>query len=154
MYKFRNDIITHAPTSCLIEDYQTLQKALDALECGCLVDAKELLACTMECLASVIDKDTEVPDDVLVCPSASSLIAMSCQEGILTNEAGGDFRCADGRPVSMAMSGCCQCSAACCKYHNGCEPEEGKILLEGGFLCEPGPSQDEELLKHLASLKT
>lgn len=35
MYKFRNDIITHAPTSCLIEDYQTLQKALDALECGC-----------------------------------------------------------------------------------------------------------------------
>lgn len=154
MYKFRNDIITHAPTSCLIEDYQTLQQALDALENGRLEDAKELVTCAMECLASVIDKKTEVPGDVLVCPSASSLIAMSCQEGILTDETGNDFRCADGRPVSMAMSGCCQCSAACCKYHNGCEPEEGKILLEGGFLCEPGSSRDEELLKHLETLKT
>lgn len=155
MYKFRNDIITHVPTSCLVEDYQTLQQALGALEGGCLEDAKELVACTMECLASVIDKNTEVPDDVLVCPSVSSLIAMSCQDGILTDENGDDFWCADGRPVSMAMSGgCCQCSEACCKYHRGCEPEEGRILLEGGFLCESGSLRGDELLKHLEGVAT
>ena len=45
MYKF-NNIITHAPTACLIEDYQTLQRALDAIDI-CPHDTQEHIRCVM-----------------------------------------------------------------------------------------------------------
>ena len=66
MYKF-NNIITHVPTACLIEDYQTLQLALNAIDI-CPHDTQEHIRCVMECLASVIDSCTEVPAGLDIKP--------------------------------------------------------------------------------------
>ena len=148
MYKF-NNIITHAPTACLIEDYQTLQRALDAIDI-CPHDTQEHIRCVMECLASVIDSCTKVPTGLDIKPSPSSLIAMSCQEGILTDEKGKDFLCAAGKPVSGAMSGgCCQCDETCAYFGKECDPENCHVLLPDEFMYEPGPGEDEKLLEHL-----
>lgn len=148
MYKF-NNIITHVPTACLIEDYQTLQKALDAIDV-CPHDTLEHIRCVMECLASVIDSCTEVPAGLDIRPSPSSLIAMSCREGILTDEKGKDFRCIGGKPVSNALSGgCCQCDKSCPYFNAGCDPEMCRIQLPSGFCYEPGSGEDEELLRRL-----
>ena len=148
MYKF-NNIITHAPTACLIEDYQTLQRALDAIDI-CPHDTQEHIRCVMECLASVIDSCTKVPTGLDIKPSPSSLIAMSCQEGILTDEKGKDFLCAAGKPVSGAMSGgCCQCDETCAYFGKECDPENCHVLLPDEFMYEPGPGEDEKLLNHL-----
>lgn len=148
MYKF-NNIITHVPTACLIEDYQTLQLALNAIDI-CPHDTQEHIRCVMECLASVIDSCTEVPAGLDIKPSPSSLIAMSCKEGVLTDENGKDFRCIGGKPVSSALSGgCCQCDKSCPYFNAGCDPEMCRIQLPNGFCYEPGSGTDEELLRCL-----
>ena len=148
MYKF-NNIITHVPTACLIEDYQTLQLALNAIDI-CPHDTQEHIRCVMECLASVIDSCTEVPAGLDIKPSPSSLIAMSCKEGVLTDENGKDFRCIGGKPVSSALSGgCCQCDESCPHFGKECDPENCRIQLPSGFCYEPGSATDEELLRCL-----
>lgn len=148
MYQF-NNIITHVPTACLIEDYQTLQKALDAIDI-CPHDTQENIRCVMECLASVIDSCTEVPVGLDIKPSPSSLIAMSCKEGILTDEEGKDFSCIGGKPVSNALSGgCCQCDKSCPYFNAGCDPEMCRIQLPNGMSYEPGSGEDEKLLEYL-----
>ena len=148
MYKF-NNIITHVPTACLIEDYQTLQKALDAIDI-CPHDTQEYVRCVMDCLASVIDSCTEVPAGLDIKPSPSSLIAMSCKEGVLTDENGKDFPCIGGKPVSNVLSGgCCQCDKSCPYFNAGCDPEMCRIQLPSGFCYEPGSREDEELLRRL-----
>lgn len=148
MYKF-NNIITHVPTACLIEDYQTLQLALNAID-TCPHDTQEHIRCVMECLASVIDSCTEVPAGLDIKPSPSSLIAMSCKEGVLTDEEGKDFRCIGGKPVSSALSGgCCQCDKSCPYFNAGCDPEMCRIQLPNGMCYGPGSAKDETLLKYL-----
>lgn len=148
MYRF-NNIVTHVPTACLIEDYQTLQLALNAIDI-CPHDTQEHIRCVMECLASVIDSCTEVPAGLDIKPSPSSLIAMSCKEGVLTDEEDKDFRCIGGKPVSAALlGGCCQCDASCPYFNAGCDPEMCRIQLPNGMCYEPGSGEDEELLKSL-----
>ena len=58
---FHDDIKTDVPTCCLIEDYWTLQRALNHLEVGDLAEAKEEINCAMECLAEIIERYTKVP---------------------------------------------------------------------------------------------
>ena len=148
MYKF-NNIITHVPTACLIEDYQTLQKALDAIDI-CPHDTQEYVRCVMDCLASVIDSRTEVPVGLDIKPSPSSLIAMSCKEGVLTDENGKDFPCIGGKPVSNALSGgCCQCDESCPHFGKECDPENCRILLSDGICYEPSFGADEKVLEYL-----
>jgi len=154
MYKFRNDIATHVPTGCLVEDYQTLQQALDAIQDFQTEDAKKLISAVMECLGTVIQDCTEVPGDVIIKPSPSSLIAMSCREGLLMTEDNTDFHCLGGKEVSGVLAGgVCQCSCNSCEHFmNGCDPENCRIALSDGYIREPGSTFDETLLEHLEEL--
>ena len=117
MYKFRNDIVTHVPTGCLVEDYQTLQQVLDAIQDSRLEEAKKLVHTVMECLGSVIQDCTEVPEGVSIKPGPSSLIAMSCQEGLLLKGDDTDFRCLGGKEISSVLTGgVCQCDRDSCEH--------------------------------------
>jgi len=125
MYEFRKDITTTVPTSCLIEDYQALQKAVKNN------DWSEVET-VMDCLATVIDNDTYLPADLegKIKPSPSSVIVPGWQDGILL-ERGGDFLCAHQLKVSRAMEGgVCQCSEKCPHYHLGCFPEDGLVMVD------------------------
>ena len=147
-YKFTTEIITHVPTCALIEDYQALQKAVNTCDW-------DEVKTVMECLAASIGRYTDVPKCFQISPSPSSLVAMSCESGILVTEDEKDFSCAAGLPVSRALSGgACQCDASCMTEH-GCCPEEGKMLLQCGFTydMERSSSQDDELLEALDEAK-
>lgn len=124
MYEFRKDITTTVPTSCLIEDYQALRKAVEN------EDWSEVEA-VMGCLACTIDRDTFVPADLKgkIKPSPSSVIVPGARDGILVED-GRDFLCANGLHISHAMSGgVCQCSDTCPLFDLGCNPEKGTIMV-------------------------
>lgn len=143
--KFNENFFTKVPTECLIEDYQSLAFALRLLNgsdpCG-LDEAKDEIACVMECLAEAIHRYTP---DTPFKPSPSSVIAMGVSNGILCNDDGSDIRCAAGNPISEAMcGGACQCSETCMKQHS-CDPERVLLQLECGHLYE-GTSRTEDNL--------
>lgn len=141
-YEFRTDIITHVPTCCLVEDIQKLQ---DALNRGDLED----IGVVLECLAEVVDRYTEVPAGLDIKPSASSVVAMGCKPGIIV-EHGKDLKCADGKPISLAMGGgCCQCDESCPHYQEDCSPEDGMVILNGGFVYDGTSSNESALLRFL-----
>lgn len=144
MYRFNDHIITHVPTSCLVEDYQALCVAIHNQDWVEIETVKE-------CLAECIERFTTVPDYCSIKPSGSSLIAMSCDNGILTDEKGYDLLCAGGKPVSHALSGGCdQCADSGCPwYGTDCVPENVTIRLQNGYIYTPGSHTDEKLLAAL-----
>lgn len=143
--EFRNDVITHVPTCCLIEDVQKLRLAVNSGDW----DAVET---TIECLAESIDRFTEVPDGLDLKPSVSSLVAMGCESGIITS-GGKDIDCAGGWPVSSAMEGgVCQCDEKCAYYGRKCHPEYGDILLKENFVYDGSSRQADCLIDHLDRL--
>lgn len=145
-YEFRKDIITHIPTCCLVEDYQTL---LYALESGNHLKMVGAIKTTLECLAETIDRYTTIPDGLHVVPSPSSIIAMGQESGIIVNGSE-DIKCADGKPVSNAMAGgCCQCCEQCRFFQKGCDPEHGLLLLKSGFLYDGAAENEDSLLESL-----
>lgn len=142
------DIITNVPTCCLIEDYWTLHTALAAID-GCdLAQAREQINTAMECLAENIDRFTSVKAGLNIRPSVCSVIAMSCESGIVM-DGDDDLKCRAGRPVSEA--GINYCGA--CPHSNECDPDEGSILLEGDVRYEtwgyPSMQDDGKFLETL-----
>lgn len=123
---FRKDIKTTVSTSCLIEDYQALRKAI-------MNQDWEEVEVVCDCLASVIESFTEVPADLSIKPSPSSIIAPSCKQGILLNGTE-DVNCVGGQSISLALSGgVCQCSESCQYYMKSCFPDENSfhLILDG-----------------------
>lgn len=134
--KFTEKFISHVPTECLIEDVQMLRNALRTGE-------NAAIECVIECLSESIDRYTE-PADQLVQPSASSIVAMSWDDGIVTREDGTDIFCMAGKPVSFAMSGgVLQCDENCPYYMNGCAPDVDGILLEGNIRFDYDSNSDK-----------
>lgn len=150
MYEIRKNIKTHAPTWALIEDYQRLKLALQSDD---YEELRENVNVTLDCLAELIENNTEIPDGLQIRPSPSTVIlADYC--GIVTS-GGQDVLCAAKQPVSNAMSGgCWQCSEECPYYVNReCEPENGRILLDGGFLYD-GSCRNQEALCEFLNVPT
>lgn len=124
-YMFRKDIKTTVSTWALIEDCQALMKAIKEEDWS-------QVATVMECLADSIESGTIVPAGLNIKPSVSSLIAPSCEEGIIMDGCE-DVKCANGNPISFAMSGgVLQCSESC-PFFSECRPEEGEFqfLING-----------------------
>lgn len=142
--KFVNPMTTVA-TSALIEDYQTLQKAINTGDWSAV-------RVVMECLAETICSHTTAAYEApIVRPSESSVIAMSAECGVIVRENGHDIRCKHGRAMSeVSIGGVCQCEE-CPIKEQSCWPEEGNILLENDFLyrMEQEGRQDERLLEAL-----
>ena len=150
--KFHDDIVTHAPTCCLIEDYWMLQKALNYLEVGDLAEAKEEINCAMECLAESIERYTKVPGGLEIVPSQYSAIAMSCENGIIM-DGNKDLRCRAGKCLSDA--GGCHCDTCHFAISNGgdeCDPEHGYILLENDVAYD-ATGDGEDFLAMLESVE-
>ena len=143
--KFRDDIITHIPTCCLIEDYQALAKAIENYDWD-EVDT------VMQCLSETITRYTKAPEGLDIAPSVSSIIAMSCYSGIVMN-GNKDLNCAMGKPVSKAMDcECRQCPDDCPYWLNkSCRPEYGQLALEGGISYKYG-EDDDRLLNSLSNM--
>lgn len=133
-FKFNKNYITHVPTECLIEDIQTLRHFLQTGDTSAI-------ECVIECLSESIDRYTAPADQSateaglpFIRPSASSIVAMSSDDGIITREDGTDIFCMAGKPVSDAMSGgVLQCGEDCPHYMSGCQPDVDGILLEGNI---------------------
>lgn len=149
--KFYNNIVTHAPTCCLIEDYWMLQRALNHLSVGDLDEAREEIACAMECIREAINDCTEVPEGLEIAPSECSAIAMCCDNGIIMN-GNKDLRCRAGENLSDA--GGCHCETCPFAISNGgdeCDPEHGYILLEKGVVYD-ATGDGEEFVNALVSI--
>lgn len=139
--QFRNDIITHVPTECLIEDYQTLVQAVQE-------ENWDLVRCVKECIASVIDSYTMVPDGLDIKPSPSSVIAPGCRDGIMVSD-NADILCAAGKPISFALSGgVCQCSDKCMATHD-CAPEACYIKMDQGLTYKPTMQKPSEFVEDI-----
>ncbi len=149
-----DDIVTHVPACCLVEDYQNLCRAMAENDW-------DLVQVTAECIAEAIDRYTAVADKwdkLKIKPSGSSIINMSFESGILTQPDGSDLLCANGKPVSAAMSeGCCQCDNLNCEFFRlgKCDPEAATLLLAGGFKYHGADSYySEELDEYLQNVPT
>jgi len=143
MHKFV-ELTSHVPTSCLVEDYQSLIRAIQDNDW-------DMVQTVAECIAGAVDNFTSIPDDVHIEPSVSSLIAMDCKNGLVVDEDGYDYPCACGMPVSKVLAGgVCQCPESC-TYKNdySCDPEEGEIMLKGGNVFQFGESDSSKMLRHL-----
>lgn len=142
-YEFRDDIFTRIPTALLVEDIQALVRA------ACEQDTESVWA-TVECLCEALETYTEVPDDLFIKPSASSIVACGVKPGILVTE-GRDLKCAMDTPVSFAMDGgCCQCADNCLYMRQGkCDPDKGRVMLKGEFLYDGTSSNAERLMEFL-----
>lgn len=141
--QFRDDIVSHVPTACLVEDYQALVQAVNEHDW----DMVETVA---QCIAEVIDRHTIVPEGLDIKPSPSSLVALACENGIIMSDYA-DIRCAAGKPVSFALSGgVCQCSEECMAAH-ACNPEECHIQLESGTTYAPSVQKSDEFVSELTA---
>lgn len=148
-YQFK-DFDISVPACCLIEDYQALVKAKLT---GDWDEVETVIECLQDAISTSIDKmKQEGKLKVLglqFTPSATSLIAMSCDNGIVCNEDGSDIQCAGGHNVSEvdAYDPCGMCP------HNGndCDPSRGEYCLNCGFTYDMKEMsrQDEPLLKAL-----
>jgi len=140
-----DDIVTHIPTCCLIEDYWMVRTALDEMDSGDLTGARETLNGVMDCLMESIDRFTQVKSGLYIEPSVSSPIAMSCESGIIMNDRH-DLRCQAG--LTISYPGAYHCGD--CRHMDVCDPEDGVYLLEGNIRYQPwGRSSDEEFVKAL-----
>lgn len=149
--KFHNTIITHAPTCCLIEDYWSLQRALNYLAVGDLSEAKEEISCVMECIRDTIGDFTEVPDELEIVPSEYSAIAMNVDNGIIMN-GNEDLRCRAGKCLSDAGGCLCEtCPYAISNNGDECDPKHGYILLENE-LSYDATAVDEDFVTALGNL--
>lgn len=148
-YQFKDNIVTHAPTSCLVEDYQSLVAAARTMDW-------EAVQTVIDCLGEVIDQFTEVPEGLKIKPSGSSPIAMSIEPGILLDGNGEDLLCAAGRPVSLAMAGgVCQCPDDCgVRKDFGCDPMGCSILLACGARSGVRIDDAEKMLQALEAEHT
>lgn len=132
--KFTEQFVSHVPTECLIDDIQMLRHFLQTGDTAAV-------ECVIECLSESIDRYTAPADQFafktglpIIRPSASSIVAMSAENGIITREDGTDIFCIAGKPVSSAMSGgALQCDENCPYHMNGCVPDVDGILLEGNI---------------------
>lgn len=125
---FRDDIETDVPTCCLIEDYWTLQRALNHLDVGDIAEARDEIRCAMECIEEAIGRYTVVPAGLDIKPSVNSAIAMEMNSGIIM-DGNKDLRCRAGKCLSDSAA--CSCLAGCPYARiGGCFPEKGRILLE------------------------
>lgn len=141
--QFRDDIVSHVPTACLVEDYQSLVRAVNEHDW----DMVETVA---QCIAEVIDRYTTVPEGLEIKPSPSSLVALACENGIITSD-NADIRCAAGKPVSFALSGgVCQCSEECMAAHD-CDPEKCYLQLECGLSYDPALLLSDEFVSELSA---
>lgn len=140
-YEFIDTIVTHVPTCALIEAYQTLKAAIETGE-------KQDALVVLDCLEEQIDRYTEVPAGLDIKPSCTSLIAMSCYNGVIMID-GADVKCAGGIPVSEAGSHSC-CTKAC-EEEKCCCPDKGELRLFNGFLYKMSETsmKDDELLDSL-----
>lgn len=163
-YKFRNDVFAKVPVECLIEEVQILRASLESyLHSGKteqdVTNLIEDVHTVIDCLEEDIDRYTEVPNDLKVVPSGSTLIAMGIKSGIIVQEDGSDILCAAGKPISETMSGgCCQCGS--CEHYSKCFadyglPRYGRILpmdmihqLDGSVDKSPF-TIDDLIVKHL-----
>lgn len=146
MISFTKEIKTTVPTGCLIEDYQTLQRAAKEQDW-------DLVRVVMDCLASTIDSCTDVPNGVKIQPSCSSVIIPSVNTGILLNNQE-DILCANGKDASFALSGgVCQCDSSCPFFQKECSPDDGEMLLQNEIYYEFGDTlSTDELLSQLERL--
>lgn len=142
--KFAENIITHIPVECLIEDYQGLMQALRE-------NNWELVQLVMDCLAETIDQYTETNDTIGFKPSVSTLVAMGTSRGIVTCNGFNDILCAGQTGVSEAMAGgVLQEHCDNCPHHDkDCFPEKGQLLLYNGFTYDGSPRMSEDLVKSL-----
>ena len=164
-YKFFQGGITEVPVECLIEDYQNLaqvkanlsrciqayakklpeslvydERAKDSLKA--LQEANETVSTVMDCLADSIDRYTSAPEGLKFVPSATSMIAMGCSNGIIAREDGNDIRCAGGIGVSEVYEKCTRR----CPYKSKCELDLGHIQLETGSFYTGDSMESDELL--------
>lgn len=139
-YQFNDNIVTHVPTCCLVEDYQTLVAAVRTMDW-------EAVQTVIDCLGDVIDQFTEVPEGLKIKPSGSSAIAMSIENGILHDGNGEDLLCAAGRPVSFAMAGgVCQCPDNCgVRMDFDCDPMGCRVRLACGVRTDDSEKMIEAL---------
>ena len=136
----RDDIVTHVPTCCLIEDYWILHTAFEAIN-GCnLTEARELIDTAMQCLQESIEQYTAVDKSLKITPSVSSAIAMGIQSGVIMN-GNEDLKCRAGHPLSEADY-CCKWGD--CPYRDKCDPGNGSYLLEGDIEYEAWGLQNED----------
>lgn len=142
--KFAENIITHVPVECLIEDYQSLMQAIRE-------NNWELVQLTMDCLAESIDRYTETDDTIGFKPSVSTLVATGASNGIVTCNGFNDILCAGKTGVSEAMAGgVLQEHCDNCPHHDtDCFPEKGLILLHNGFTYDGSSRMSEDLVKSL-----
>lgn len=142
--QFRDDIVSHVPTACLVEDYQSLVRAVNEHDW----DMVETVA---QCIAEVIDRYTTVPEGLEIKPSPSSLVALACENGIITSD-NADIRCAAGNPVSFALSGgVCQCPEECMAAHD-CAPENCYVQLECGATYDPSENDSCKFVSELSAM--
>lgn len=142
--KFQKNIITHIPTECLVEDYQSLVKGLKTN------DWSEV-ECVIQCLSDSISRYTEVPEGLKLYPSGNSAVAMSLDNGIITDGNGNDLVCKNGIPLSetegcTGITGDDPSDPKTCPYFamGLCSPESCQIVLNDGHTYIPF-KYDEEL---------
>lgn len=143
---------THCPTSMLIEDHQDLVAIAESLANGSygdIMDVVEKINTVIECLAQAIDEYSDpvvFEGRVAWKPSVATPIAMSIDNGVIVRDDGQDVLCAAKKPISScSCNGVWQCDAGCMKEH-GCDPENGKTCLLGGFVYQRDPGKEEEAL--------
>lgn len=136
----------------LIEDHQDLvaiTKSLADGSYGDIMDVVEKLNTVIECLAQAVDEYSDpviYQGKVMWKPTVATPVAMSIDNGILVRDDGKDVLCAAGNPLSgCSCKGTWQCDPACMKKH-GCDPENGKTTLLGGYVYIRDPGKDEEEL--------
>lgn len=138
--QYRMDILTKVPTCALVEDYQMLANAIHD-------EDWDAVRTVLECLAETIERHTQVPSDLDIKPSPSSLVAMGCTQGIIGDDDGRDFLCALNRPISEALNGgVVQCPDNC-PHRETCAPGKGKPVLAAGQ-----PANEEDLVALLESM--
>lgn len=134
--KFHDNIVTHVPICCLIDDYWMLQSALNHLDVGDLMEAKADIACVMECLAETIDRYTKVPEGLDITPSVFAPIAMCVENGVIM-DGNKELHCRAGERLSEV---CCTSACENCLHRLSdeedcdCDPEHGVIALENGVV--------------------
>ncbi len=151
--KFNTNVVTHIPTECLIEDYQALVKAIKTN------DWSEV-QCVIECLSDSIGRFTEVPEGMKFHPSGNSAIAMSVDNGIISNDDGSDLKCQNGLRLSdtqgcTGMIGEDPSAHKLCPYFSigACSPMNCQVLLNDGHIYVPFKYDDEIVLKKDGTVK-
>ena len=143
LFKLRRDVTTVVPTHLLIEDHNTLLRAIREQDWS-------LVSTVMDCLAETIDHGTVVPPDIKIKPSPSTPICPEHAPGIILDADNCDITCILGKPMSEVLSGgVCQCYEDCTERLAGnCDPDNGMICMRSIIPYNLG-SPDNDVLKSL-----